>query len=337
MINILPIASGKGGVGKSNTAANLAIILAQRGKRVVLLDLDFGGANLHTLLGLKNNHAGLGNFIYKQTSDFGELLQETQIENLRFVAGDCLYPGTANIDSLTKQKIIRKIGEIDADYAILDLGAGTTYNTLDFYLLTKNSILVTTPELTSILNAYSFLKAAAFRFFMRQFKAHSAERKFLNEYLRNSESGTEAGFLDMVHKTAEKFGGGTENSVENSVEQLKTYRPQVILNQGQTEADLEMAKRLRSLVEKKLGIEMDFVGFVPKDDRVSLAVATRTPLCLSDGECAYTKALKTSAERILSHTYEFNSMNEFDPGEEPEKLDLDELSQEFAENSALES
>lgn len=167
MMNILPIASGKGGVGKSNIAANLAINLAQKGKRVVLADMDFGGANLHTLLGLKNNHAGLGNFIYKQTSDFSELLQETGIENLRFIAGDCLYPGTANIDTLTKQKIIRKIGEIDADFVILDLGAGTTFHTLDFYLLTYNSIIVTTPELTSILNAYSFLKAAAFRFFMR--------------------------------------------------------------------------------------------------------------------------------------------------------------------------
>ena len=90
MINILPIASGKGGVGKSNTAVNLAIILAKKGKRVVLIDLDFGGANLHTLLGLKNNHAGLGNFIDKQTSEFSEMIQGNQVENLHFVAGDCL-------------------------------------------------------------------------------------------------------------------------------------------------------------------------------------------------------------------------------------------------------
>ena len=335
MINILPIASGKGGVGKSNTAVNLAIILAKKGKRVVLIDLDFGGANLHTLLGLKNNHAGLGNFIYKQTSDFSELLQDTQIENLKFVAGDCLYPGTANIDTLTKQKIIRRVTELDFDYAVLDLGAGTTYNTLDFYLLTYNSILVTTPELTSILNAYSFLKAASFRFFMRQFKASSAERKFLNDYLRESESGTEASFLDMISKTSMKFGESTAKPIE----ELKKYRPQVILNQGQTTDDLEMAKRLRSLVMKKLGITMDFVGFVPKDERIGYAVATRTPMVLSNPDSEYVQSLEKSVERIMEHTYSYNEMHEFsepvgggaeESGEVLENSDLDVLSSEFS-------
>ncbi|MBR6912340.1 MAG: P-loop NTPase [Treponema sp.] len=330
MINILPIASGKGGVGKSNTAVNLAIILAKKGKRVVLIDLDFGGANLHTLLGLKNNHSGLGNFIYKQTSDFSELMQDMQHENLKFIAGDCLYPGTANVDTLTKQKIIRRITELDFDYAILDLGAGTTYNTLDFYLLTYNSILVTTPELTSILNAYSFLKAAAFRFFMRQFKSRSAERKFLDEYLRESESGTEASFLDMISKTEAKF---SETSAK-PLEELKKYRPQVILNQGKTMEDLEMAKRLRSLVQKKLGITMDFVGFVPKDERISYAVATRTPMAISNQESEYVKALEKSAERILEHTYSYNEMNEFAPDENADPADNNDLAILSAEFSA---
>lgn len=315
MINILPIASGKGGVGKSNTATNIAIILAKKGKRVILADFDFGGANLHTLLGLKNNHAGLGNFIYKQTCYFNDLIQDTQIENLRFIAGDCLYPGTANVDNLTKQKIIRKINALDADYVILDLGAGTTYNTLDYYLLTHNSILVTTPELTSVLNAYSFMKSAAFRFFMRQFKARSAERKFVDEYLRESETGTEASFLDLVTKTLEKFG----ESATKSIEELRKYRPQVILNQGVNVDDLEMAKRLRALVHKKLGISVDFVGFVPKDDRISYAVASRTPMAISNPESAYIKALEKSVDRILEHSYEYNKMYEEEDATENEK------------------
>jgi len=339
MVNILPIASGKGGVGKSNTAVNLAIILAKKNKRVVLIDLDFGGANLHTLLGLKNNHAGLGNFIYKQTSDFKDLLQDTQVENLKFIAGDCLYPGTANVDTLTKQKIIRKISEIDADYAILDLGAGTTYNTLDFYLLTYNSIIVTTPELTSVLNAYSFLKAASFRYFMRQFKNRSKERKFIDEYLKASESGTEASFLDLITKTAQKFG----DAIKNPINELQKYRPQIILNQGVLTDDLEMAKRLRSLVHKKLGISVDFVGFIPKDDRISYAVASRTPMTISHPTSDYVIALEKAVDRILQHTYEYNNLNEYSEASETPTnqnmfnddfisetdADLEKLSEEF--------
>lgn len=326
MVNILPIASGKGGVGKSSIAANLAIVLARRGKKVLLCDFDFGGANLHTLLGLKNNHAGMGNFIYKQTSDFADLMQQTSEENLKFISGDCLYPGTANMETFIKNKIIKKLNQLeDFDYVILDLGAGSTYNTLDFYLLTYNSILVTTPELTSILNAYSFLKSAAFRFFMRQFKAKSAERKFINDYLKNSASGSETSFLDLVSKTAENFN----ESCQKPLEELKKYRPQVIVNMGETQQDLEMAKRLRKLVKDKLGIQMDFVGFLPRDEKVSYAVALRTPLAVSEPECPFVKGISSAVDRILKHSYNYNNLEDFDS---PDESDLEILSKEFSEN-----
>lgn len=325
MVNILPVASGKGGVGKSTAAVNLAILLARSGKQVLLCDFDFGGANLHTLLGLKNNHAGMGNFIYKQTSELTELFQETQEPNLKFIAGDCLYPGTANMDTFTKNKIIKKLSQLEnLDYIILDLGAGTTYNTLDFYLLTYNSILVTTPELTSVLNAYSFLKAAAFRFFMRQFKAKSAERIFINEYLKNSSSGTETSFLDLVAKTAEEF----KETCEKPLEELKKYRPQVIVNMGETAQDLDMAKRLRTLVSNKLGIKMDFVGFLPKEPRVSYAVALRTPLAVSNPDCQFVNSIQTAVDRILQHTYAYNELQVFDSEDEN---DLEILTEEFSE------
>jgi len=326
MINILPIASGKGGVGKSSTAVNLAILLAQKGKKVILCDFDFGGANLHTLLGLKNNHAGMGNFIYKQASELSELLQETGIENLSFIAGDCLYPGTANMDASTKKKIIKKLNGLDADYVILDLGAGTTYNTLDFYLTTYNSILVTTPEITSILNAYSFLKAASFRFFMQQFKSRGPERAFINDFIKNSSTGTETSFIDLIAKTADTF---KESSVQ-PLEELKKYRPQVIVNMGENARDLEMAKRLRSLVQNKLGIKMDFVGFLPKDERVSYAVALRKPLALTDPACKFVQATETAVERILQHSYEYKELEMFDT-ENFSDEDLTSLSEEFSQ------
>lgn len=325
MVNILPIASGKGGVGKSTAAANLAIILARLGKKILLCDFDFGGANLHTLLGLKNSHAGMGNFIYRQTSELTDLMQETSEQNLRFISGDCLYPGTANMETFIKNKIIRKLSQLeDFDYVILDLGAGAAYNTIDFYLLTYNSILVTTPELTSILNAYSFLKAAAFRFFMRQFKVKSAERKFIDDYLKNSASGTETSFLDLISKTAENFN----ESCRKPLEELKKYRPQVIVNMGETWQDLEMARRLRKLVREKLGIQMDFVGFLPRDKKVSYAVALRTPLAVSEPECAFVKGIKSAVDRILEHSYNYNKLEDF---ETSDGKDLEVLSKEFAE------
>lgn len=325
MVNLLPIASGKGGVGKSSYAVNLASILAQKGKSVILADLDFGGANLHTLLGLKNNHAGLGNFIYKQTNDFSLLLQDTQIHGLKFIAGDCMFPGTANMDAGAKRRITKALSTLDADYVIMDLGAGTTYNTLDFFLLTYNSILVTTPELTSILNAYSFLKAAVFRFFMRQFKAKSDERLFINDYIKNSATGSDADFAVLVNKIVENF----KESGEKAKTELLKYRPQVVMNMGQTSADIEMARRLRALVLKKLGIKMDFVGFLPKDEQVSYSIALREPLALSNPGCKFIAGIETSAERIMIHSYQYNELNGFETDDISNDGDLKTLTEEF--------
>lgn len=291
---ILPVASGKGGVGKSSLSVNLAVLLALKGTKVVLIDLDLGGANLHTLLGLKNNHTGLGNFIYHQTDSFDSLMQETGIVNLRFIAGDCLFPGTANLSYFTKLKIVKSLQTLDADVAVLDLGSGTAFNTLDFYLLTPHSLLVTTPEITSILNAYSFLKAGAYRFFLSQFSPKGKERTAIQSYIAQNAAGTETSFISLVAETAEQF---PETGIK-AAEIMKTYSPLVIMNMGTSSGDLEMAKRLRSLAETKLGIQLRLVGFIPKDEALPLSVAKRKPLVLSEPDGKYARALTAAAERI---------------------------------------
>ena len=303
MVNIIPVASGKGGVGKSALSANLSILLAQSGKKTVLVDLDLGGANLHTLLGLKNNHTGLGNFIYRQFTTLEPLLQDTGIENLYFIAGDCLFPGTANLGFFIKKRLIKELHLLDADYVILDLGAGAAFNTLDFFLITYNSLLVTTPEITSILNAYSFLKSAAYRFFTCQFKAKSEERMAIQRYIENSTEGIESSFEGLVKSVCAEF----PETGERAVRELSKYRPQVILNQGNSVQDLEMARRLRSLTFSKMGISIDFVGFIPKDEALPLSVAMRKPLVLTSPQSAFARQLKAAVERIQQHSYSYNN------------------------------
>ncbi len=329
MVNILPIASGKGGVGKSSIATNLAVLLAQKGKKTVLVDLDLGGANLHTLLGLKNNHVGLGNFIYKQMDTLTPLLQDTGIENLFFIAGDCLFPGTANLSFFIKRRIIKQLSLMDCDYIILDLGAGTTFNTLDFYLLTYNSLLITTPEITSILNAYSFLKSAAYRFFTCQFKAKSEERLAIQHYIESSTAGVESSFSGLIEKICVEF----PESGNKARQELKKYRPQIILNMGSSVQDLEMARRLRSLIYNKLNIEVDFVGFIPKEDKLPLSIAQRKPLLILNPDCNFGKQLSAAAERIMLHTYSYNN-NMFTYEDIPDindNKDIELLSKEFTE------
>lgn len=302
MVQILPIASGKGGVGKSAVSLNLAVALAQKGKKVILCDFDFGGANLHTMLGHKNNKPGLGHFINKLEDHLLPLIQETSIPNLGFIAGDCLFPGTPNMDYFSKKKIIKELKTLETDYVILDLGAGSTFNTLDFYLTTYKSILVTTPEITSILNAYSFLKSAVFRFFASQFPARSEQRKLIQNFTHNRLEGSELSFLTILDEITNKF----PESGEKAIEELKLFRPQVILNKGKESADIAMGQRLKSLVKNKLNMNMDFIGFIPNDEQVSYSIARRTPLLLTNPDSSFSKRIYPIADRILASDFNLN-------------------------------
>jgi hypothetical protein len=123
---IIPVASGKGGVGKTFIAANLALALAELGHRVVAVDLDFGGANLHSLLGISNRHAGIGDFLKARTAELEDLLVPAGAPNLSFLPGDGKTPFMANIAYAQKIKLMVRIRKLPADFILLDLGAGSS-------------------------------------------------------------------------------------------------------------------------------------------------------------------------------------------------------------------
>ena len=236
MAYILPVAGGKGGVGKSIYSLNIAVTLAKQCKNVILVDLDLGGSNLHTLLGLKNNQAGLGTYIAKQETDFTNLLQATGIPGLQFIAGDCLFPGTANMDFFTKKKILMNLEKLNADYVILDLGAGSSYNVIDFFLTSYRGMVVVTPELTSILNAYSFLKSTVFRFIYRQFPAKSPERQVLQNSILKRMEGKEYSFAQIMDVMCKTF----PETANKAKLEMKKLKPRVIMNMGRSNNDIEM-------------------------------------------------------------------------------------------------
>ncbi len=295
MAYLIPVAGGKGGVGKSILSLNLAVSLAKKCKRTVLCDLDLGGANLHTMLGLKNNQPGLGTYITKQENDFSNLIQATGIPDLQFIAGDCLYPGVANMDFFTKKKIVKNLSMLDADFVILDLGAGSTYNIVDFFITAYDGILVVTPELTSILNAYSFLKSTVFRFLYRLYPAKSPERTILQNSVLQRMEGKEYSFSQIIDVIGTKF----PDSANFARKELKKLKPRVIMNMGRGSTDIQIGNRLLALAKNKLSIDVEYIGFVPYDENVSLSVMMRQPLCQMKPDSPLCSALPTVVNKII--------------------------------------
>jgi len=180
---IIPIAGGKGGVGKTFIAANLAIALAEMGHATVAIDLDLGGSNLHSFLGLHNRFPGVGDFLKARSDELANMLVPTDVPNLQFIPGEGRTPFMANIPYAQKLRLVSRIKRIPARYVLMDLGAGTTFNTLDFFRMSPHGIVVTTPEYPSIISTLAFLKHFLLRTVERSFAQASADTQFPTDAL----------------------------------------------------------------------------------------------------------------------------------------------------------
>lgn len=161
--DIWAVAGGKGGVGKSVLAANLAVAVARRGLTCTLIDADLGGGNQHTLFGIEAPRTTLDAFLQGDEKDLSSVAIPTRFHGLSIVYAACDAVGSANPKHSQKLKFIRHFKRAAADVVILDLGAGTSFNTLDLFLAARVQLVVTTPELTATQNAYGFIKCAGAR------------------------------------------------------------------------------------------------------------------------------------------------------------------------------
>lgn len=147
---IWTIGGGKGGSGKSFLTANIGICLSKLGSRVILIDADLGGANLHTFLGISPPAVTLSDFIKRRVSHLHEVLIPTEIPNLQLLTGAQDLLNAMDSKSVQKRKLLRSIQHLEGDYLLVDLGGGNSISVLDFFLMSDGGILVVTPEPTSV-------------------------------------------------------------------------------------------------------------------------------------------------------------------------------------------
>lgn len=156
---ILTIASGKGGVGKSNTVVNMAINLTQKGKKVMILDADIGMSNIDILLDIKINDTIMS--VINGYKDIEDIIIESRY-GVKVISGGSAINHIEDFTEYQRDKFIKVIESIrNIDYLIIDTGAGLNKTLLSFISCSNEFILVTTPEPTSITDAYSLLKATS--------------------------------------------------------------------------------------------------------------------------------------------------------------------------------
>jgi flagellar biosynthesis protein FlhG len=318
-MRILPVASGKGGVGKSLVAANLAIAFAQAGQRVVLADLDLGASNLHLVLGYQAPKTGIGAFLNDTRSDFSRVMIATDIRGLRFIPGDGEIPGSANLKASQRNALVKRLRalEADTDILILDLGAGTHQSILDFFLLSGQGLIVTAPAVTATLNAYVFLKNTVFRLMYSLFPKGSKAYTYL-EQARKDSSGKNRLYIPQMLK---EIAGIDPESLKKFQESAAHFHPRLIMNMIDDPKDADVAQKIRRSCEEYLDIRLEHLGVIYRDVLQDTALASRLPIILYKPQSLLAQAIYRIADKILQSEEEG-----FDLGER----DIDDSFQEAA-------
>lgn len=158
LARVITVTSGKGGVGKSNTAINLAVQFRKMGQRVIILDADFGLANIEIMFGAVPKH-NLCDLIY-QGKNIKDIITWGPMD-VGFISGGSGIAGMSNLSRDYLNYIVQNLVQLDemADTIIIDTGAGISDAVLEFLVASGKILLVTTPEPTSITDSYSLLKA----------------------------------------------------------------------------------------------------------------------------------------------------------------------------------
>lgn len=196
---VITITSGKGGVGKSNLAINLAISLSRLGKKVVVLDADFGLANIEVMLGIRPQY-NLADLMFRGKS-LAEIITEGP-ENVGFISGGS---GIREMTNLTKEQLINlsaRLAELDrqTDVVIIDTGAGISENVMEFVMLSAEVLLIATPEPTSITDAYALLKTLNHQ---PEFTREHCHIKLIANKVVNEKNGRE--LFEKLSIVADKF------------------------------------------------------------------------------------------------------------------------------------
>lgn len=247
--------------------ANLGLILARLEHRVVCVDADLGGSDLHNLLGLENELAGLGEVLADKKLTVSQVVHPVLEPDFSFLPGDAMMVATANPVFQKKRKILHDLKKLPCEFVLMDLGGGAGITVLDFFLASSLSLVLMLPDKTSTLAAFNFIKNALFRAMDRIFRQNSRTKAVLEDYRRRGRGpgGVKLFELVMALERAKPGEGRRARQI------IKEMRPKLLLNRVRRVDDFVYAQQLEKWVATDLGIPLEILGFLPEDETLEEA------------------------------------------------------------------
>jgi flagellar biosynthesis protein FlhG len=272
------VGGGKGGVGKSFLTASMAAVIARAGKPVVAVDADLGSSNLHTFLGIKSPGRTLLDLLEGRAAA-DEVLIPTQVPNLRLLscAGDIF--GIADPTSSQKQELLDFITGLEAEYVLVDIGAGTSARVLDFFNLSDEGIIVVSPDPASMQSAYAFIKSSVFRRVQASLGDDPAVAAALRDFRPDTNSGEPRTMMDFYASLC-TTDPGTAERISALVD---SCRPLVMVNMACSPEEQRVAEILQTVSKRFMNVNLRFCGLINSDPAVRRAVQRMELLDFGEG------------------------------------------------------
>ncbi len=296
---ILAVGGGKGGVGKSMVASNMALMLAQRSYRTLLVDVDLGAANLHSFLGMEGSKLSLSSYLKGETDDFERLITPTLVEGLDIVTGARDSLDVADMKGENLLRLEKALYEIDYDYILLDLGPGTSANVLDILFFSDYVIIITTPDPTSVENTYRYLKAMV----LRRIKASLMDGP-LKDILHHILKGVDSGKIKTIAEIITRLRRAEKTTGEFVGQLMGETRLSIIMNQTKCEEDREAGQKIEELCYDNIGMSIRYLGDIPYDEAVIKSIRMKKPLALNFKDTDVCKALGRIVGSVIDETGE---------------------------------
>lgn len=293
---MIAVGGAKGGVGKSMLSANLAVGLSLLGQKVVLADLDLGGADIHLYTGVKSLSKTWKDFLDKKVDSIQDILTPTAFEGLSLIGGDSSRLGSANLPYFRKLKMIRHLKALETDFLIIDLGGDTSYNGLDFFLQADQKIVVSGTEPASVLDSYAFVKVAKMRLLERFFARHKRLKDLAEQVKDGSLEKSKNYSLDFIFQQVRTR---YPHALFELKKQFEQFRLSIVLNMTESSKDMRIAKSMQKLVKDKCFLDIGILGTIPLDRVVHRAAREFTPIVVEHPTCHASRSIHQMLAAII--------------------------------------
>ncbi len=266
------VGAGKGGVGKTFITSSLAITLSKLNHRVLLVDFDLSGANLHSTFGLKLSEVNLNSY-FKQEAGLKDFVQSTGIPKVSLIQGfwDSWAPSEITVPQV--QKLLGDCRELPFDFVLFDLGAGPSQAHLELYHQADERILISNSDPTAIEKNYRFIES----FLCHSLKQDSAVETHpkLEAALRSYRRLDKKGPFSFRRHVQEAVGFHF-----NFFDQIQTKPLHLIVNESRSRLDQDLGHSIKSVCQKYFDLPINYVGAIDFDNAVWQSFKSREPVLI---------------------------------------------------------